>query len=55
MIFEKNKKQTMRQLSSNLTRFQLNEQKFVFFTKGGSKTFDTQKFGQLYIKYVLVF
>ena len=27
----------------------------VFFTRGGSKTFYTQPFGQLYIKYGLVF
>ena len=40
--------------SSNLTRFQLNRRKFVFFTRGGSKTFYTQPFGQLCIKYGLI-
>ena len=41
--------------SSNLTRFQLNQRKFFFFTRGGSKFFYTQPFDQLCVKYVLVF
>ena len=40
---------------SNLTRFQLNRREFFFFTRGGSKTFDTQPFCQWCIKYGLVF
>ena len=41
--------------SSNLTRFQLNRHGFVFFTRGGSKAFGTQPFGQLCIEYGLIF
>jgi hypothetical protein len=41
--------------SSNLSRFLLKWQSFVFFTRGGSKAFDTQPFGQLCIEYVLIF
>ena len=38
-----------------LKKWKMNMRKFVFFTRGGSKTFYTQQFGQLYIKYGLVF
>ena len=41
--------------SSNLTHFLPIQHEFVFFTGGGSKAFDTQSFGQLYIKYGLIF
>ena len=41
--------------SSNLTRFQLNRLKFVFFKRGGWEPFDRQKFGYLYIKCGLIF
>ena len=41
--------------SSNLTRFQLNRRKFIFFTRGGSKLFTPQPFSHLCIKYGLVF
>ena len=41
--------------SSNLTRFQLNQREFVFFTRGGSKLFTPNHFFQFCIKYVLVF
>jgi hypothetical protein len=41
--------------SSNLTRFQLNRQGFVFFTRGGSKAFGSQPFCQLCIEYGLIF
>ena len=38
-----------------LEKWKMNMRKFVFFTRGGSKTFYTQPFGQLFIKYDLVF
>ena len=38
-----------------LEKWKMNMRKFVFFTRGGSKTFYTQPFGQLCIKYGLVF
>jgi hypothetical protein len=41
--------------SSTLSRFLLNRQSFVFFTRGGSKAFGTQPFCQLCIEYVLIF
>jgi hypothetical protein len=41
--------------SSNLSRFLLNRQSFVFFTRGGLKAFGTQPFGKLCIKYDLIF
>ena len=40
--------------SSNLTRFQLNRQKFVFFQRGGWKPFKRETFGYLYIKCGLI-
>ena len=41
--------------SSNLSRFLLNRQSFVFFTRGELKAFGTQLFCQLCIKYGLLF
>src|SRR5664279_5977079 len=41
--------------SSNLTRFQLNRQKLVFFKRGGWKPFQRKQFGYLCIQHGLVF
>ena len=41
---EKTKSKLRGSCSSNLTRFQLNRRKFVFFTRGGSKLFTPNHF-----------
>ena len=53
MIFRKNKEQTMRQLQFNLLPTELAEN--CLFQQRWIKYFDTQPFGQLCIKYGLVF
>jgi hypothetical protein len=40
--------------SSNLTRFQLNRQIFIYFLRGGYKTFSMQTTGELCIKYGII-
>ena len=55
MIFGKNKEQTMRQLQFKFDPLLAESPEICLFHKRWIKTFDTQPFGQLCIKYVLVF
>ena len=55
MIFGKNKEQTMRQLQFKFDPLLVESLKNCFFHKRWIKTFDTQPFDQLCIKYGLVF
>ena len=55
MIFGKNKEQTMRQLELKFDPLPAESAEICLFHKMWIKTFDTQPFGQLCIKYVLVF
>ena len=55
MIFEKNKQQTMRQLQFKFDPLPTESAGICLFHQRWIKTFDTQPFCQLCIKYVLVF
>ena len=55
MIFGKNKKQTMRQLQFKFVSLQAESAGICLFHPRWIKTFDTQPFCQLCIKYALVF
>ena len=55
MIFGKNKEQTMRQLQFKFDPLPTESAEIYVFHKRWIKIFDTQPFGQLCIKYVLVF
>ena len=55
MIFGKNKKQTMRQPQFKFDPLPAELAEICPFHERWIKTFDTQPFGQLCIKYVLVF
>ena len=55
MIFGKNKEQTMRQLQFKFDPLPTESAEFCLFHERWIKTFDTQPFGQLCIKYGLVF
>ena len=55
MIFGKNKEQTMRQLQSKFDPFPPESVEICLFHERWIKKFDTQPFGQLYIKYGRVF
>ena len=55
MIFGKNKEQTMRQLQFKFDPFSAESAGICLFHQRWIKTFDTQPFCQLCIKYVLIF
>ena len=55
MIFGQNKEQTIRQLQFKLDPFPTESTEICLFHQRWIKTFHTQTFGQLCIKYVLVF
>ena len=55
MILEKNKEQTMRQLQFKFDPLPTESAEFCLFHERWIKTFDTQPFSQLCIKYGLVF
>ena len=55
MIFGKNKEQTMRQLQFKFDQLPTESTGICLFHQRWIKTFDTQPFGQLCIKYGLVF
>ena len=55
MIFGKNKEQTMRQVQFKFDPLPLESAEICLFHQRWIKAFDTQPFGQLCIKYVLVF
>ena len=55
MIFGKNKEQTMRQLQFKFDPLPTKSGEICLFHERWIKTFYTQPFGQLCIKYVLVF
>ena len=55
MIFRKNKEKTMIQLQFKFDPLPTESTKICLFHERWMKTFDTQPFGQLYIKYGLVF
>ena len=55
MIFGKNKEQTMRQLQFKFDPLPTESAEICFFHERWIKTFYTQPFGQLCIKYGLVF
>ena len=55
MIFGKNKEQTMRQLQFKFHPVPIKSAEICLFHQRWIKTFDTQPFCQLCIKYVLVF
>ena len=55
MIFEKNKEQTIRQLQFKFDPLPAESAEICLFHKRWIKAFDTQPFGQLYIKYSLIF
>ena len=55
MIFEKNKQQTTRQLQFKFDPLPAESAEIFLFHERWIKTFDTQPFCQLCIKYVLVF
>ena len=55
MIFGKNKEQTMRQLQFKFDPLPTKSAEICLFHQRWIKTFDTQPFGQLCIKYGLVF
>ena len=55
MIFGKNKEQTMRKLQFKFDPRPTESAKICLFHERWIQTFDTQPFGQLCIKYVLVF
>src|SRR3990170_4748390 len=55
MIFGKNKDQTMRQLQFKSDPLPTESAEICLFHERWSKTFDTQPFDQLYIKYGLIF
>ena len=55
MIFGKNKEQTMRQLQFKFDPFPTKSAEICLFQERWIKTFYTQPFGQLCIKYGLVF
>ena len=54
MIFAKNKEQTMRQLQFKFDPFPTESTTICLFHQRWVKTFDSQPFGQMYIKYGLV-
>ena len=55
MIFGKNKEQTMRQLQFKFDPLPTESTGICLFHQRWIKSFDTQPFGQLWIKYGLVF
>ena len=55
MIFGKNYEQTMRQLQFKLDPLPTESVEICLFHERWIKAFDTQPFGQLYIKYGLIF
>ena len=55
MIFGKNKEQTMRQLQFKFDPLPTETAKICLVHERWIKDFDTQPFGQLYIKYGLIF
>ena len=55
MIFGKNKEQTMRQLQFKFDPLPTESAEICLFHERWIKTFDTQPFGQLCIKYGLIF
>ena len=55
IIFGKSKQQTIRQLQFKFDPLPTESTKICLFHERWMKTFDTQPFGQLYIKYGLVF
>ena len=55
MIFGKNKEQTKRELQFKFDPLPFGSAEICLFHESWAETFDTQPFGQLYIKYSLVF
>ena len=55
IIFGKNKEQTMRQLQFKFDPLPTESAEICLFHERWIKAFDTQPFGQLFIKYGLVF
>ena len=55
MIFVKNKEQTMRQLQFKFDPLPTKSAEIYLFHQRWVETFDTQLFGQLCIKYILIF
>ena len=55
IIFRKNKEQTMRQLQFKFDPVPTESAEICLFHESLIKTFDTKPFGQLYIKYDLLF
>ena len=55
MIFGKNKEQTVRELQFKLDPLSTGSAEICLFHQRWIKTFDTQPFGQLCLKYGLVF